>query len=290
VTLQPVNRQVFAANGTWYKPANARAVRVQLLGGGSGGGSGGRNANSTNRIGGGGGAAGQYIDAWYNAADLTSTVAVTIGTGGAGGAQLAFDSTNGNPGTTGAVSQFGSYLITAPAWQAAGGGATAAVGAGGFMFGNSAANPGNGALSGNPPPSFGNSQAANNQPAGGSSGSGTSSANIGAAGADGLSNYEVDPTNHQLGGATGSATAGGGNATLVPSPVQLATDGYIIPWYSGAGGGGVTGPTGGTGGVGGNAQGYGAGGGGGAGGTNGFPSGGAGGNGAPGLAIITSFA
>lgn len=283
MSLQPFDRQVFAADGTWYRRPGTRAVRVQLLGGGSGGGGGARAAVAANRIGGGAGAAGVYLDAWYSAADLATTVAVTIGTGGAGGAAATGDTAPGATGTTGGVSRFGSLLVTAPAWQAAGGGQLAAVAAAGLgQLGNTPLYPGQGAASFNSI-AQGSQQATNNQPGGGSPGGNVSSANATITPNNGINNVAMNDPNVQIAGAFGLPP------TPVASPKQLADVAYIIPWYSGAGGGGSTGGAGGsTGGNGGTAQGYGAGGGGGGASTNGFPAG-TGGAGAPGICIVTSF-
>lgn len=287
MSLQPFDRQVFAADGTWSRRPGTRVVRVQLLGGGSGGGGGARAATGANRIGGGSGGGGVYLDVWYSAADLATSVAVTIGTGGAGGAAATGDTTPGSNGVTGGLSRFGTLLVTAPAWQAAGGGSLTAVGAAGLpqLGENAVALPGLG-ISSFVSPNQGTSQAANNQPGGGSPGGGVASDGSVRNTNDGINNQAMGDNNVQLKGAYGLA------ATPVVAPVQLADASYVIPWYTGAGGGGSTGggagATGSSGGNGGDAQGYGAGGGGGGGSSNGFPAG-TGGAGAPGLCIVTSF-
>jgi hypothetical protein len=188
----------FTASGTWTKPSGLdddRMVFVEAWGAGAGGGSGSP---------GGGGGGGGYLAAWFRAADLPSTVAITIGAGGA---------VNAN----GSNSSFGA-LVTA--WggvtaSAGNGGRGGGAGAGG-LFGAGTAGPTSGDKSGGP--------ALTENGGGGGGGSATSSAggdggaalrgggggggvNVGgfAAGAGGVSIYGGN------GGASGSAgTAPGG--------------------------------------------------------------------------------
>src|SRR5207253_3164382 len=86
--------QVFAASGTCTKPAGALRVHARQVNGGSGAGSGRRGAAGTVRCGGGGGAAGAISEAWFNAADLGATVAITVGAAGVGRAARTTDDTD----------------------------------------------------------------------------------------------------------------------------------------------------------------------------------------------------
>lgn len=115
--LPTTDVQVFTANGTWTKPANAKAVGVFLEGDAGGSGSGRRGAAGTVRCGGGGGGGGGISAMWFPAALLPSTVSVTVGQGGAGAAARTTDDTNGFSGTSGAGTSFGDFL------RAGGGGA-----------------------------------------------------------------------------------------------------------------------------------------------------------------------
>lgn len=96
------NVQTFLASGTWNKPAGAyKLARVQIWGAG---GSGANGAGSSNKaVGGGGG--GAYREEWYALSDLTATVSVTIGAGGA--AKAAGTRADGADGGN---SSFGAYI------------------------------------------------------------------------------------------------------------------------------------------------------------------------------------
>ncbi|MFH5231881.1 hypothetical protein [Antrihabitans spumae] len=86
-------RTVYTSNASWSNPGAGR-VGVAVINGGQGGQS--NNQGSGNRL---GGAHGGYVFREFNCADLTSTVAITVGAGGA----TSFG--------TGGVSSFGAYLV-----------------------------------------------------------------------------------------------------------------------------------------------------------------------------------
>jgi hypothetical protein len=108
----PYDVQVFTASGTWTKPVNATQVRVVAIGGGGGGGSGCKGPVGNQRNGGVGGQKGNYFDTTLRASDLTSTVSVTVGSGGTGGASQTTNTTAGNAGVAGGNTTFGSYLTS----------------------------------------------------------------------------------------------------------------------------------------------------------------------------------
>jgi len=92
--------QVFTQSGTWTKPSTGNIVQVHLWGGGGGGAD---SSSNGGRNGGGGG--GGYAKYEIKMSDVTSTVVVTVGTGGAS------DTGSGTrTGNTGGTSSFGSYF------------------------------------------------------------------------------------------------------------------------------------------------------------------------------------
>lgn len=105
----------FTAAGTWTRPAGIRSILVFAVGGGGGGGgaAGAASSGAAGSGGGGGGLAISFLDV-----TATASAAVTVGTGGSGGA-----STGGN-GTAGGATSFGSEVT------ATGGGAGAGMTAG----------------------------------------------------------------------------------------------------------------------------------------------------------------
>lgn len=116
--------QIFTASSTWSKPLGAKWIKVMCWGGGGGGGS------NNNTYGGGGGGGGAFVEGMFASTSLPSTVNITIGAGGIGGAQY-------NDGEAGGNTTFGSYLT---AYGGGGGGGTGAAvkrggGGGGGTFG-----------------------------------------------------------------------------------------------------------------------------------------------------------
>lgn len=94
--------QVFTASGTWTKPPGAKIVIAEAVGGGGGGGAGRQSSSSAVKKGGAGGGGGSKGVRIFNADDITDTVTITVGAGGAGGVNTA--------GSNGGESSFGSYL------------------------------------------------------------------------------------------------------------------------------------------------------------------------------------
>jgi hypothetical protein len=72
--------QRFTANGTWTRPAGATIVMIEVIGAGGGGGASVSGVGS----GSGGGGGGAFARGIYNAADVPSSLTVTVGAGGTG--------------------------------------------------------------------------------------------------------------------------------------------------------------------------------------------------------------
>lgn len=266
------NIQIFTANGTWTQPVGATTVRVWAIAGGAGGASGRQGAAATVRCGGGGGGGGGKGYMEFKASDLTSTVSVTVGAGGNGGAAVTTADTNGNAGTNGGATQFGSYFGINGG--VAGSGGTASGGSGGsgsvglIAGGNGAAASSTGAVGNNAGTTAGSGS-------GGGAGGGITSADV--ANGGGTSFEPQDKPG--AGGANGGTVPGGAG--------QVGTNRIANEALGGCGGGGGAASTTTAGGKGGNAVLYGGGGGGGGASLNGNASG-AGGNGAPGIMVVIS--
>ena len=270
-----------SGSATWTKPAWAKFVTVVCIGAGGGGGSGRRGAASTtNRCGGGGGGGGAYSENTFLAADLPTSVNVTVGSGGVGGASRTTDDTDGATGGVGDDTFFGATAATAyiSARRAVGGaGGTnatsangGAVGMGRTYNGDAGANGGNGA---------GVAKAVGGLllTRGGGGGGGVT-ITTDAEGAGGTGFWPSDLWSRTSPANGGAVHANGGPGVVAPSSTS--------PGASGGGGGGGHAAAAGNGGDG---VAIGAGGGGGGGSTNGFASG-KGGDGGPGICIVSSWA
>lgn len=284
--------QSFTGNGTWTKPAGAKSVKVIVKGGGGSGASGDARAFTTNNnvLGGGGGGGGAFIEGSFEASELPSTIAVTVGAQVAGGTAVVSSGTGnvaGNDGTDGNLSSFGSYLVAnggKKGLKTSGGG-----GAGGFVtgFGTSVTLTSATAILGQggtaPVGASGKSSesggggggdASDTEPAAGSTGGGSIFGSGGGGGGGAATTNGNAPTAGGAGGQVLSYSVGGGGPGGAAGDDADATAGtggaQTGHCSSGGGGGGASGR---------NAAGANAGGAGGAGGT---PGGGGGGGGAAG--------
>jgi hypothetical protein len=270
----------FTASGTWTKPLWARRVHVVAISGRGGGGSGATRGTGVADGGGGGGSGGTVVEAWFSAHDLDGTVAVTVGAGGTGGAGVATNDTNGNAGTIGGTSQFGSYLKSVADTTGNGGAGTASGGTAGTHTAARDMPPGVGGAAGAGGTGAAGSSAPNGggkQPSGGGGGGGISAANaVFNGGNSGFGALGSGAATQSLGGTAPGGNGGGGiaNARI-----------YLAGGDGGGGGASAVAANGGNGGDGG-VPGGGGGGGGAA--RNGFTSG-AGGNGGRGEVWVVSI-
>lgn len=274
-------KEEFTADGIYTLPFGAKKVRVTLVGAGGGGASGQKTAASG--VGGGGGASGAIVIAEFDPADITPTVAVTIGIGGTGGLSQTTDSSNGLPGTTATRTSFGPYMSAGYGTTGTGGGVAGSSNAPG---GNQGVNLLLTGISGNQGGTGRNTsatdpgKAANHACTGGGGGGGIN-AGVEGDGADG----------QYRGGETAQANgpdvihAGGTGGTV--GATLNGTDGSTFGIYGTGGGGGAASLTanGGNGGHGGR----GAGGGGGGACRNTTGNSGAGGNGGDGYCLIETY-
>jgi hypothetical protein len=293
----------YIAGDTWNKPSGLIMVDVICVGAGGGGGSGARTATGVLARGGGGGAPGNIVFNQVRAADLASSVTVTIGAGGTGAAAITVNDTQNGNGGTGGDTSFGSHCLAKGGNGAVGanGGATRSLGTADepdyswfFIAGqngqNSAGAGGSGSaansqqLGGNTLPNY----AVN---PGAASGGGVTTGNAQSAGGAGSRIYNfagtlsTAPTAGTSGGGTGGAGVDNASDRMASSPIITSESPTYGIGSSGAGGGSSTTAAGGAGGAGGNYSG--AGGGGGAS-RNGSNSG-AGGAGGGGLCFVLEY-
>lgn len=300
----PPKVDIFGTPGsfTWTKPTDASVVEVFCIGAGGGGGSGRRDVAGVIRIGGSGGGGGGV--SWqlfpnqhfysFPAYALPNSVPLTVGMGGAGALGVSATVGDGNGGSVGGTSFFGSSVTSCYCLALGGGGglggqqfAVGSVGGGGVGI----TNGGNGApaLSTGLTPSYLTTASAI-VPTGGGGGAGITSADVpyvgGIGGALSFLGSDGILAKNGFGGAGGdkSLTAAASPGAAGRSLGIL----YGLPWpgLGGGGGGASNVGAGGDGGVGGS---YGGGGGGGAASVS-TSAPGKGGDGGPGcVAVVTYF-
>ena len=291
-----------AGSTTWNKPAGAKIIQVIALGAGGGGAGGCRRgaAGTTNGASGGGG--GSYASIIFDAALAGSSETVIVGAGGAGGAaQVGGTNSNGNIGSPGGDSSFGTIVKAYGGGAGGNGGATSGGGGGGggssqagqsgtsAIFGAGGEAGGSAGTNGSVVPTSavafgGGGGAANASGAAGVRGGNSVYGGAGGGGGGSVQSGGVTSTGGQGGLSLGSPT----NVAGGTSPGGNGAPGTNPGLYAGGngGGGGGSGSTG-SGGNGGNG-GKGAGGGGGAPTLTGTQAG-AGGNGGDGLVVVITW-
>lgn len=109
------NFETATAGATTFTESSSNAATVTI------------NNASTNIAGGGGGSGGTVSYSEIPLATLPNQVTVSVGTGGTGGSSVTTDYTNGNAGTPGGNSSFGSYVYAMGGVPGYGGNTTAGV-------------------------------------------------------------------------------------------------------------------------------------------------------------------
>ena len=178
-----------ATSFTFTKPPVYKAFDLEGWGASGGGGSGRRGAASSTRSGGTGGGGGAYKPRRVLATDVGATETVTIGAAGTGGAAVTTNDTDGNNGTTGGDTSFGSLLISYGGGPGQGGSNGAQAGGnGGGALASNGGGPQDGQASGTDGSrGFGGAlgNTASSYPSAFGGGSGGNSTGTGAAGAGG---------------------------------------------------------------------------------------------------------
>jgi hypothetical protein len=273
------------SGATWTRPSSVTLVHLFGCGGGGGGGSGAQTSATVASSGGGGGGGGDCHEVWLKAGDAGSSQTITVGgAGGAGGALSSGTTpTNGNPGTQGGNTTFGSSVCGFCTFFGGGGGqggrdsANASIGgAGGSPWAQGAsasATATTGCADGNGNGGGGASGALDHTGLCGSGGGGAATngtANVGGyasvgapggGGGGGLTNADGVKSGANGSGSIGCGTAPTGG-TAGNGGGSTAADFVYHPGCSGAGGGSQTGQTGAGGGGGAGTSGGGGGGGG----------------------------
>lgn len=229
----------YTSSSTFTKVDGLQRVFVQAWGGGGGGASTNVNANET-----GGGGGGMYVEAWFEASDLSTTTTITIGSGG-----LAVS--GDNDGNVGGTTTFGSLLT---AYGGGGGGSDVLGGGGGgggcyFSAGISASTSGSGPA-GSPGSPFciagGEGSSANIILSGSHSGGGGQGYTTNAAGVNGSNSFYGGAGGGGSGpnnGASGGTSVYGGNGGAANNSASGNATAGAVP----GGGGGAKWSNGGSG-------------------------------------------
>lgn len=245
--------QTFNSSGSYVVPTGAKMVRWRLVGSTSGAGSGARGASGTALSGGaasGGAALSEGAAPATGALAPGSSITVTIGAPGVGGAAITTDNTAGNAGTAGGACTFGTFAITFAGTGGGGGQIAASSTAGSAGDGLFAGAAGAGAVATGAPQVT--SQNSRGGGAGGGPGGGITTGAVASNGANGGSNLAVSAVFTREGGVVGGALPSqGGNSGVgtfassgsgggAASTTGAAQDGANSSLGGGAGGGGAS--------------------------------------------------
>jgi hypothetical protein len=104
---------------TYVRPSRLKYIKVICVGAGGGGGSG-RAAATGARFGGKGGGGGAIVIAQFKRSEIPGLTTITVGATGSGGTAVSITN-NGNPGTNGGNTSFGSLVVAAGGTSGSGG-------------------------------------------------------------------------------------------------------------------------------------------------------------------------
>ena len=237
-------RQTYLATGTYILPPLAVTVTPRLISASGGGGSGRRGAAGSLRCGGGGAQAGNFVERTFKASDIgpaLTSVPVSIGAKGSGALAVTTDSTNGNAGTNGGATSFGTFLSALG--SSAGSGGTNAGGTGGFanasgtVFSPTGASASTSGGAGVAPASVGAMTSA------GAAGAGITTGNAASAGAASRTAGNLVGGSAIVSGGTAGTSGGGSGGSGASQPVGLG-NGFAGGAGGGSGGSSVTGDAG----------------------------------------------
>lgn len=273
---------VVTSSSSYAIPAWAKWLQITAIAPGGGGGSGAAGDNLGHRSGGGGGGAGGISTEIFYIADLAnSSLTVTVGAAGTGGAAIAATSSAGNNGTAGGdttVADGATVILAAGGGLfGAGGPAVTTTGAGGVAgYGQSAGNPG-GAAGATASNHVAGSSAVGYAPGSGAGGAGLASNSTAVVGKVGGDGYAIGGSGRKAAGGAAGATGAAGGAAAAKG------------WAQGMGAGGGSGGSSTTGGGDGGAGSVPGGGGGGGAATRNTANSGAGGDAGGGSVYITAM-
>lgn len=236
-------------NTPYAVPAAAQVLCIRGLGPGGPGGSGRLGAAGTARTGGGGGAGGAFAEIWVSVASLggASPLYVTVGGGGAPGAAVTTNDTDGNPGVlgtpnvtsvcTGTSRTVANTLLYSPGGAVGGGGKSGVAGSGGGVASGRFNSSGGAASSATGAAPTVAGQPVGGAGAGGGAGGGISTSNTPSAGGGGGANVGQSNT-PAVGGAINTTGASGINGIGLQMGQGGAGGGASITGAGGAGGSG----------------------------------------------------
>jgi hypothetical protein len=225
------NIQTFLTTNTWTMPTGAKKVLVQAWGGG-GSGAAAYTYGLGDIYGAAGGGGGEYVAQWFDASALTSSVTVTVGTGGAAVTKSAHST---GPGNAGNNSTFGAYLTAhgggagtsadkTSSLNSAGGNGGATLTLAGFYGTSGSGATGFYSAAGADDPYTGSPDVAGNSLYGGGGGGSQASTTAGTSVFGGAGGAGVSTTGSPT-ATTGSVPGGGGGGALTNTSGGTATSG-----------------------------------------------------------------